>query len=151
MGTFSVSAATVTLDTRGRILLIRRADNGQWQIPGGVVELGENPPDAASRETFEETGFHVEPVQLTGIYTHTVRGIVALVFLARTRGGAATLSDEATAVEWFFPEEATALVPEVFRPRVRDALTHSDWLAGGATSPVAFRPHDGAVMADPPE
>ena len=32
-----VSVAGVVLDAAGRILLIRRRDNGEWQIPGGVL------------------------------------------------------------------------------------------------------------------
>ena len=33
----SVSVAGVTFDDAGRVLLIKRRDNGQWQAPGGVL------------------------------------------------------------------------------------------------------------------
>ncbi len=42
----SVSAAII--DDRGRVLVIRRADNGQWEPPGGILELGESIHTASS-------------------------------------------------------------------------------------------------------
>jgi 8-oxo-dGTP pyrophosphatase MutT (NUDIX family) len=52
----------------GRLLAIRRADNGTWELPGGVLELDEAPEDGVSREVWEETGIHVEVDRLTGVY-----------------------------------------------------------------------------------
>lgn len=49
----------ILLDAAGRILLIRRANppaQGQWSIPGGRVEPGEEWTDAVERELVEETG-----------------------------------------------------------------------------------------------
>ena len=44
----------------GKVLLLRRREGlyigGQWDIPGGTVEPGETPQDAAVRECWEETG-----------------------------------------------------------------------------------------------
>ena len=45
------SAAVVR---EGRILLIRREDNGLWALPGGMAEVGETPSEAAVRELSEE-------------------------------------------------------------------------------------------------
>jgi 8-oxo-dGTP pyrophosphatase MutT (NUDIX family) len=52
----------------GRMLAIRRADNGEWVLPGGIVELDGDPRDTVRREVLEETGVAVEPGQLTGVY-----------------------------------------------------------------------------------
>lgn len=136
-GIFSVSAATVTLD-EGRVLLIRRADNGQWQIPGGVVELGEQPPAAAARETLEETGIEVSVGDCTGVYTNVARGICAFVFRAAPVSGTVSTSAETTEVGWFTAAEAMGMVSEVFRPRIADALH--------AAGTVTFRGHDGQSM-----
>jgi 8-oxo-dGTP pyrophosphatase MutT (NUDIX family) len=51
---------------RCRILLTRRADNGEWCLPGGRVEPGESLEDAVCREVLEETGLVVNVVRLLG-------------------------------------------------------------------------------------
>jgi 8-oxo-dGTP pyrophosphatase MutT (NUDIX family) len=57
----SVSAGAAVIREDGRMLAIRRADNGEWVPPGGIVELDENPRDTARREVLEETGVTVQP------------------------------------------------------------------------------------------
>jgi 8-oxo-dGTP diphosphatase len=52
-----IVAAARTAD--GRLLLIRRADSGQWALPGGTLEWGETLRVAITREVFEETGARV--------------------------------------------------------------------------------------------
>lgn len=42
-----------------KVLLGKRADNGQWQAIAGIVEPGEEPADAAARECLEEAGIVV--------------------------------------------------------------------------------------------
>lgn len=135
MGTFSVSAATVTVDDDGRVLMMRRADSGEWQIPGGVLEPGEQPTQGAVRETLEETGVLVDVIRCTGVYTHTVRGIVAFVFLALPVAGEPAVTSEAVEVCWMDADEAMERCSAVFRPRIADSL---------AGKPAArFRAHDG--------
>jgi len=51
------------------LLLMRRADNGYWGLPGGFVEVGESVADAARREVAEETGWSVEIGSLIGVYS----------------------------------------------------------------------------------
>lgn len=49
-------------DDRGRLLVVRRAREpgaGQWSVPGGRVEPGEDDATAVRREVLEETGLHV--------------------------------------------------------------------------------------------
>ena len=41
------------------ILLIQRADTGEWALPGGKLDPGETPAEAASRELAEEAGVEV--------------------------------------------------------------------------------------------
>jgi len=57
-----VSVAAVVLH-EDRVLLVRRGQppaEGEWNIPGGVVELGETCRRAAQREVFEETKLDVD-------------------------------------------------------------------------------------------
>jgi len=56
------------IDTRGRILLVKRADNGRWAMPGGALEVGETPAEGVVREALEETGVHCRAVSLVGIF-----------------------------------------------------------------------------------
>jgi 8-oxo-dGTP diphosphatase len=81
----------------GRLLLVQRCDTGEWELPGGRVDVGETAMGAAVRETAEEAGIHVVVTGLLGIFTdpgHVIRspsGEVrqqfAVLFRARAVGG----------------------------------------------------------------
>jgi 8-oxo-dGTP pyrophosphatase MutT (NUDIX family) len=62
------SAAVVLHDEQGRILLCLQADKNIWVTPGGLIEPGEQPADAAVRETMEETGLRVKVTGILGVY-----------------------------------------------------------------------------------
>jgi 8-oxo-dGTP diphosphatase len=59
----------LALDAAGRVLLVRRADDGSWCLPGGGVEVGETWAAAAVRECREESGWQVEVKGLFGAYS----------------------------------------------------------------------------------
>ncbi|MEU4079725.1 NUDIX hydrolase [Streptomyces venezuelae] len=118
----SVSVAGAVVREDGRLLAIRRADNGTWELPGGVLELAEAPEEGVAREVWEETGIRVEVEELTGVYKNTARGIVALVFRCKPCGGAERTSDESTAVDWLTPAEIEERMAEVYAIRLLDAL-----------------------------
>ncbi|MEU9146183.1 NUDIX hydrolase [Streptomyces sp. NPDC048349] len=118
----SVSVAGAVVRDDGRLLAIRRADNGAWELPGGVLELEETPEDGLRREVLEETGIHVEVDQLTGVYKNIVAGVVALVFLCKPSGGAERLSGETRAIQWLTPEEVSERMTEAYGIRLLDAL-----------------------------
>ncbi|MFI8346545.1 NUDIX hydrolase [Streptomyces sp. NPDC085596] len=118
----SVSVAGVVVREDGRLLAIRRADNGAWQLPGGILELDETPEAGVAREVLEETGIHVEVDELTGVYKNLPRGIVALVFRCKPSGGIERTSSESTAVSWITPDEVSERMSEVFAVRLLDAL-----------------------------
>jgi len=62
-------AAGFIQDEAGRVLLIRRGDDGQWSLPGGMLELGERLDQTVATEVLEETGLAVKPVELISIYS----------------------------------------------------------------------------------
>lgn len=126
-------ASTVVPDDHGRILLQRRADNGLWSIPGGMMEFGETIAQTAARETEEETGLQVEPVRLVGIYTDPrrvvqyadgeVRQQFSICFACRVTGGQLSTSEESTEVGFYTPAEIERLeIHDAIRLRIRHYL-----------------------------
>src|SRR4051812_43844677 len=101
----SVSVAAAIIDDHGRFLAIRRADNGAWEPPGGVLELDESIEAGLVREVEEETGVRVVPVALTGVYKNMRRGIVALVFRCRMINERSRSSSEVLELRWLTPRE----------------------------------------------
>ncbi|MFH8567484.1 NUDIX domain-containing protein [Streptomyces sp. NPDC017993] len=122
MSLHSVSVAGVVVREDSRVLVIKRADNGAWEAPGGVLELDERPEGGACREVLEETGIKVEAERLTGVYKNMTRGVVALVFRCRPVGGEERTSDESVEVRWFTREEIENHMVEAYAVRVLDAL-----------------------------
>ncbi|MBW4686687.1 MAG: NUDIX hydrolase [Komarekiella atlantica HA4396-MV6] len=54
----------------GRIVLIRRRDDGRWALPGGMVDWGEDIPSTIRRELKEETGLELAEIRrLVGVYS----------------------------------------------------------------------------------
>ncbi|MBD0268284.1 NUDIX hydrolase [Pseudanabaena sp. FACHB-2040] len=54
----------------GQIVLIRRRDTGQWGLPGGLIDWGEDVLTATQRELMEETGLTVIAIErLVGVYS----------------------------------------------------------------------------------
>lgn len=109
-----VVAVTVFVqDDQGRVLLIRRSDNGLWALPGGAQDVGESTAQAATREVQEETGLNVEPIKISGIYSDPahviaydngeVRQEFSICLRARTVSGKIRTSNESTEVRWVEP------------------------------------------------
>ena len=54
----------------GQIVLVRRRDTGQWSLPGGIVDWGEDISSTVSRELAEETGLKLISIcRLVGVYS----------------------------------------------------------------------------------
>jgi ADP-ribose pyrophosphatase YjhB (NUDIX family) len=135
----SVSVSAAIIDDRGRFLVIQRADNGHWEPPGGVLELGESIHDGLVREVLEETGYRVRPVGLTGVYKNVARGIVALVFRGEVLGGREQPGEEVRRLGWLTPEEIDTVMFEAYAARMRDALE---------LGPPHVRAHDGTRLLE---
>ncbi|HEY2354128.1 MAG TPA: NUDIX hydrolase [Gaiellaceae bacterium] len=68
------AAAAWVFDESGRILLIKENyDRRRYGPPGGAVERGESPVEAACREFIEETGATFEPAALIGLHHFVTR------------------------------------------------------------------------------
>ena len=62
-----VVCAVLIFDDQNRVLLTQRADDSTWCVPGGSMELGETPEEAAKRECYEETGIIVNDLKLINV------------------------------------------------------------------------------------
>ncbi|OHV49313.1 NUDIX hydrolase [Pseudofrankia sp. BMG5.36] len=133
----SVSVGAAVINGDGQILTIQRRDNAHWELPGGVLELHEDIHHGLRREVEEETGYHVQPEALTGVYKNMRIGVVALVFRCRITGGAARTSDETSAVRWMSPTEVENHMDQAYAVRLLDALRDG---------PPAIRSHDGRSL-----
>ena len=60
--------AAVILNDAGHVLLQRRSDDGEWGLPGGAMEPGEEPAESLVREVREETALEVVPERIVGVY-----------------------------------------------------------------------------------
>ena len=63
-------------DERDRLLLVRRADSGAWELPGGRVDVGESARQAGVRETAEESGVLVRITGVAGLFTDPAHVVV---------------------------------------------------------------------------
>ncbi|MEB3193293.1 MAG: NUDIX hydrolase [Snowella sp.] len=75
----------------GRIVLIQRRDTGQWGLPGGLVDWGEELLSTAQRELKEETGLTFLKIQrLVGVYSAPDRDprmhSISIVIAAQVEG-----------------------------------------------------------------
>ena len=117
-----IGAIIIEKDRSGkeRVVLVKRAHppiQGQWSIPGGVLEVGELVRDAAVREALEETGLIVEAGDLLGVYDRVLYDAeervqyhyVLIDFLCRPVGGKLLAASDAAEVHWFTREELPAL------------------------------------------
>ena len=132
-GKIRLGCSAAIFDEQGRILLTRRADNGQWCLPSGGMEPGESAAEACEREVLEETGLSVRVRRLVGIYSHSDQlivypngdrfQIVALHFEVEVAGGEPGLSNETTDFGYFTLQEIEGI--EMFgrhRERIMDTL-----------------------------
>lgn len=101
-------AADVIIARQDRIVLIKRRYEpfkGQWCLPGGHVEHGEQVRDAAVREAKEETGLDVQLQDLFGVYDGPGRDprgpVISIVYTATAGQEALDPATDAADAEWF--------------------------------------------------
>lgn len=120
---------TAVFDDEGRLLLIQRADNQRWALPGGACDVGETGAEGGAREVWEETGYTVAITHLLGVWDSRLCGsrgsrhLYHLLFAGRVTGGTPTLSHETLDIRWMMP----AALPwdhldPGHTPRIRHAL-----------------------------
>lgn len=111
--------AKVVLVHDGKMLILRRGMTdkrrpGQWDLPGGAVDEGEDINAAAARETQEEAGIMVDPLKLNLVYIEkamTDAGFTMWLFFAeKVASNAVTISHEHSEYQWVDPKHALGMI-----------------------------------------
>jgi len=115
----AAGAVSAVLRQDGRLLMVKRADDGEWTLPGGYTNLGENVAHTALREILEETGLHTTPQRILGIYSPRTpcvypngdpAQVLLTVFLARPQDEQPRPDGvEVSQTAWMTPKQVLAL------------------------------------------
>jgi 8-oxo-dGTP diphosphatase len=119
---FRVGAFAVVRDEADCVLLGHRRDCDFWCLPGGGMEAGESPWEAAVREVRGETGLMVEIERLVGVYSWPDEREHIFSFTAHLTSGRLTISDETRDVRFFAPDELPTNTFAEHAERIHDAL-----------------------------
>jgi ADP-ribose pyrophosphatase YjhB (NUDIX family) len=117
----------------GSVLLIRRGREplkGQWSIPGGLLELGEELAAGVRRELKEETGLEVEPLDTLAVFDRIFREgsrvryhYVIVDYACRLKGGRLRPASDVLDARWVrradlpqyrLGEKATSVILQAF-------------------------------------
>jgi 8-oxo-dGTP pyrophosphatase MutT (NUDIX family) len=110
---------TSLIEKDGKILLQQEGNEltyGKWYFPSGRMDEKEFILDCVIRETFEETGYNVEPKYLIGIYQYEFNKgdqlveNINFVFAADIISGSPKISDEVLDIKWFQIDEINEMI-----------------------------------------
>ena len=111
----TVSVRGVIMDPRGRILVVQRATDGEWELPGGRLAADEAVRRGLSREITEETALSVEidsPMATNTWTNDDGQGRLAVHYRCYTSQRNVDLSDEHIGSAWMLPERAGRVLNE---------------------------------------
>ena len=142
----STASMCILYDANKGILLEKRSDNGQWCVPGGGLELGENQDEGLFREVKEETNLDiVDPV------LYTVRANVHMVYpnsdevyytdivyLVTKYSGELKPDKESVRLEWFNIEN---LPDDIMPTQIDYILTFVEELKSSTLDDIINKPN----------
>ena len=121
----------------GRVLLLKN-EREEWELPGGKLELGEEPPVCVAREIAEETGLPVTTGPILDAWQyHIGEGRDVLIVTYGCHAGSSrppTLSGEHKEIGFFTPAEAGDLaMPAGYKRSIQSWFTHLATLDHGGS------------------
>lgn len=114
--TAKVGVSNIFVDEKGRLLLMKRADEcftypGYWGLVGGFIDPGETPEEGAMREAKEEIGVEIDVIKFVGRYYNTPTpsygNAISLPHYSKIISGTPhpAQPEECSDVKWLTPEE----------------------------------------------
>lgn len=133
---FAITARAVIQDDDGRILLVRRSDNGLWVMPAGSIELEESILDCVIREVYEETGLTVLSATPIAIYSQprfsfvTAYGdpyqMFSIVFVIDKWAGELQRQTAETVDAQFFAPDKLPDMPDLYSETLADLQSYRE-------------------------
>lgn len=125
-------SVVIIVNEREEILLQQR-HNGNWGLPGGLMDMGESFEEVASREVFEETGLTVKSLCLLNVYAGSkyylkvsngdeLYSATAVYFTQDVRGKMKIDYNESKDMKYFAPSHLPASLAENDKGFIEDYL-----------------------------
>ncbi|MEF3306061.1 NUDIX domain-containing protein [Paenibacillus sp. GYB003] len=128
-------ARAIVRDREGRILFVKRRDNGAWAMPAGGLELHESILGCVKREVKEETGLDVVSAKPIALYTDPrfeytngygdENKLFSVVFLIEEWSGELLTETDETTDAAFFALDALPDIPPLYRETIEDWQTYA--------------------------
>lgn len=112
----------------GRVLLLKN-ERDEWELPGGKLELGEQPVDCLAREITEETGLQVTTGPILDSWQYHIRAdrnvLIVTYGCYPENSRPPTLSDEHKGIGFFtLAETGTLHMPAGYKRSIQSWFTH---------------------------
>lgn len=112
----TAGAHVLVTDTDGRVLVVRTTYlEPQWMLPGGLVERGERPDEAAAREAREETGLEIKVTGLAAVDAMRRRSIGFIFHGEVVAGAMRPQAGEIAEVGWARRDQIAQRAPRLHR------------------------------------
>lgn len=112
---YMAGVMAVVINDAGEVLLQRRQDNGQWGLPGGILDPQEEPGPATVREVWEETGIEVVVDRIIAVYAgkdqlvrypnNDLMFFIQHVLACKPVSGTAMVNDDESLEVRYFPQD----------------------------------------------
>lgn len=124
---FPVSVKGVLM-CASRVLLLKN-ERDEWELPGGKLELGEQPVDCVAREISEETGLSVTTGPILDAWQYHIRpgrDVLIVTYGCQPKSGQSPrLSNEHKEMGFFTPAEVGDLtIPAGYQRSIQSWFTH---------------------------
>jgi len=128
------AVTALIFNERGEVLLQRASSDGNWYTVGGAIDPGEDHAQAAVREVLEETGLHVVPERIVGVYRDPVTvypngdrvEYFSTCFVCRVVGGTLAPGDDESLELRYFPLSDLPKLPPTHRRRIEQAVRNEE-------------------------